>query len=189
MTIRFRPVTLDDAQLLLEWRSSPRVNDMMFTDVGDIDIAQQRRWLERCEARDDFVHFIIEGDGEPAGYLAYSEIDRVNGRCSCGSYFGTAEAARKYGGFMHAYFMDYMFYVLGMRKNVIQIIDANQRVIRLQRLLGMREVGVLKEHIIKHGVLRDVYVFEILKTDWEAHRWNTNTIADSLKAFGVQEAT
>lgn len=189
MTIRFRHITQDDAQLLLKWRSSPRINDMMFTDIGEINIEQQRLWLERCEARDDFVHFIIEGDGEPVGYLSYSGIDRANGCCSSGSYFGTPEAARKYGGYVHAYFMDYMFYVLGMRKSVIQIINANQRVIKLQHLLGLREVGVLKKHILKNGVAMDVYIFEIFKTDWESRRWNINSIAESFDAFGIKEAT
>jgi RimJ/RimL family protein N-acetyltransferase len=187
MTIQFRPPTIDDAAMLLEWRSSPRVNAMMYTDVQDGDVEQQKRWIERCGQRDDYAHFIIMGDGEPVGYLSYSQIDRVNSRCSCGSYFGTVEGARKYGGHMHAYFMDYIFHVLGLQKNVVEIIDANQRVVKFQRLLGMREVGVLKKHVLKQGVFRDVHVFELLKDDWEAHRWNVNTVAESMRAFGIGE--
>ncbi|EIJ45475.1 hypothetical protein GWL_37900 [Herbaspirillum sp. GW103] len=187
MSITFRRPTLDDAALILSWRSQPRINDMMFSDVQPDQLEQQRRWLAGCEARSDYEHFLILGDGEPVGFLSYADIDRVNGRCSCGSYFGTVEAARKFGGHVHAYFMDYLFYVLGMHKNVIQIIDANQRVLKLQRLLGMREVGVLKEHIIKNGVYRDVHVFELLRQEWEARRWNTQSIADSLRAFGIEE--
>jgi len=187
MTITFRRPTLEDAELILGWRSQPRINDMMFSDVLPHQIEQQRAWLQRSEGRTDYEHFIILGDGEPVGFLSYEDIDRINGCCSCGSYLGTVEGARKFGGHLHAYFMDYLFYVLGMRKNVIQIIDANQRVLKLQRLLGMRAVGVLKEHIIKHGVPRDVYVFELLRQEWEGRRWNTQSIADSLRAFGMEE--
>lgn len=183
MNIRFRRPSLDDAQLLLEWRSSPAINDMMFTDVRPGAIAEQRAWLQRCSERNDYEHFVIMGDGEPVGYLSYSAIDRVNGSCSCGSYFGTVEAGRKYGGYVHAYFMDYLFYGLNLRKNIIQVIDINKKVIRIQQKLRMREVGVLKEHVLKNGVFRDVYIFELLKSEWQAKRWAINTIEDSLAAF------
>jgi RimJ/RimL family protein N-acetyltransferase len=187
MTISFRIPTLEDAPLLLSWRSQPRINDMMFSDVHAGDIDKQCDWLVRCEQRQDYKHFLILGDGEPVGYLSYTGIDRLNGHCSCGSYFGSIEAGRKYGGHMHAYFMDYLFYGLGMRKNVVQILGANPRVLKLQRLLGLREVGVLKAHILKNDIPVDVYVFELLREDWEFNRWNTQSIADSLKAFGIEE--
>jgi RimJ/RimL family protein N-acetyltransferase len=187
MTITFRPPTLDDAALLLEWRSQSRINDMMFSDVQPHDLNKQRNWLTLCEQRQDYKHFIILGDGQPVGYLSYTGINLDHGHCSCGSYFGSIEAGRKYGGHMHAYFMDYLFYGLGMRKNVVQILGANPRVLKLQHLLGMREVGVLKAHILKNKMPVDVHVFELLKEDWESHRWNTQSIADSLKAFGLEE--
>lgn len=187
MTISFRRPTLDDAALLLEWRSQPRINEMMFTNIQPGDISKHREWLKSCEVRNDYEHFIILGDDKPVGYLSYSEIDQINGHCSCGSYFGTPEGARKFGGHVHAYFMDYIFYVLNMRKYVIHIMDSNTRVLKLQRLLGLREVGVLKEHIIKGGIPKDVYVFELLKKDWETRRWNTHTIAESFRAFGITD--
>lgn len=187
MNITFRPPKIEDAQLLLDWRSQPRINNMMFTDVHHGNLEQQIEWLKRCAQRRDYEHFMILAHGEPVGFLSYSQIDRIQRSCSCGSYFGSIENARKYGGYMHAYFMDYLFYQLGMEKNVVQIIDANPRVIKLQRLLGLREVGILKAHILKNNIPRDVYVFELHKQDWETHRWNTQSIADSLLAFGIGE--
>jgi RimJ/RimL family protein N-acetyltransferase len=187
MNIAFRKPTINDAELLLGWRSQARVNSMMFTDVYSCDIEKQKKWLGLSAQREDYEHFIILGDQQPVGFLSYSEIDRVKGCCSCGSYFGSVESARKYGGYMHTYFMDYIFYVLNLRKYVVNIIDANPRVLKLQRLLGLRDVGVLKEHILKNNIYRDVYIFELLKKDWESHRWDTHSIEESLKAFGIKE--
>ncbi len=94
MTITFRPPTLDDAALLLEWRSQPRINDMMFSVVQAGNIKKQRDWLLRCEQLGDYKHFMILGDGQPVGYLSYTGIDRLHGQCSCGSYFGSVAAGR-----------------------------------------------------------------------------------------------
>jgi RimJ/RimL family protein N-acetyltransferase len=187
MSITFRHPKLDDAALLLAWRTQPRINNMMFSDVQHSDLDKQIEWLVRCENRKDYEHFIIIGDDKPVGFLSYNNIDYINGHCSCGSYFGSVEAARKFGGHTHAFFMDYLFYGLGMRKNVIQILGANERVLKLQRLLGLREVGVFKAHVLKNEILMDVYVFELLKQDWEDNRWNTQSISESLKAFGIEE--
>jgi RimJ/RimL family protein N-acetyltransferase len=187
MTISFRSPTLNDSSLLLEWRSQSRINEMMFSDVHSFDEEKQREWLLSCDRREDYMHFMIIGDGEPIGLLSYSGIDRINGHCSCGSYFGSVAAARKYGGHMHAYFMDYLFYVLGMRKNVIYILGSNKKVLKIQQLLGLRSVGVLKQHILKRKIPTDVHIFELLKEDWEERRWNTQSISDSLKAFGIED--
>lgn len=166
---RFRRPTPDDAETLLRWRTDPVITRFMFTDIEDPSVERQRAWLAAMEQRRDFRHFIIAHEGRDVGYLSYSDIDRLHRRCSSGSYMAEERDRRKIAGFLHNFIMDYCFYGLGMNKLVNYFMEGNDTVIRIQRVLKAREVGVLKEHVWKHGRFHDVHVFETLRSDWETH--------------------
>jgi len=171
---RFRRPTLDDAAMLLRWRTDPVITRFMFTDLENPDVERQRAWLQAMEQRRDFRHFIIEHreegqEGRPVGYLSYSEIDMVHRRCSSGSYVAEEQDRRKLAGFLHSFIMDYCFYGLEMNKLVNYFMEGNDGVIRIQRIVKSREVGVLRQHVFKGGRFHDVFIFETLRSDWETH--------------------
>lgn len=172
---RFRPPTPDDAAQLLDWRRRPDVTRWMFTDI-DHGVEQQRAWIERSAGRTDLRHFVIEtvgeGDGEsgrPVGYLAFAQIDRESRHCSTGHYFATVEDRRRFGGYMHAFILNYAFYRLGMHKVVNSFMAGNIKVLKLQSILHYRPVGVHHEHVFKYGKWHDVHVFEMLEREWATH--------------------
>lgn len=184
MPFVFRKPTLDDAAMLLAWRADPVVTRFMFTDLDHHDVEKQRQWLLAMETRRDFRHFVIENDGAPVGYLSYSDIDWTHKRCVTGSYMGTPETRRMLAGYMHAFIMDYAYYVMGMHKVVNYFMAGNDNVIKIQRILKCREVGVLKDHVFKYGQFHDVHVFETLESEWRAHP-RAFTRAQTLSAFGA----
>ncbi|MDQ2101859.1 GNAT family N-acetyltransferase [Azospirillum isscasi] len=166
---RFRRPALDDAEMILRWRTEPSITRFMFTDLENPDVERQRAWLAAMETRRDFRHFIIEYEDRPIGYLSYSDIDWVHLRCSSGSYIVEERDRRKLAGFLHNFIMDYCYYGMGMNKIVNYFIEGNDTVIRIQRVLKTREVGVLRQHVHKYGRFHDVYVFETLRSEWEGH--------------------
>mgnify|MGYP000903932208 CR=1 FL=1 len=168
MPFRFRPPTLDDAPLLLRWRTDPAITRFMYTDIDDPNEERQRAWLETMARRADFRHFVIEHAGRPIGYLSYSDIDRVHRRCSSGSYIGDRSAGGTVAGLLNTFILDYCFYGLGMHKIVNSFMAGNDAVIRIQRLLKFREVGVLRDHIVKYGRFHDVTLFEMTREEWES---------------------
>ncbi|WP_448206554.1 GNAT family N-acetyltransferase [Azospirillum sp. sgz302134] len=167
--IRFRRPTLDDAEMLLRWRTDPGITRFMFTDLENPDVERQRAWLQAMEQRRDFRHFIIEHEERPVGYLSYSDIDAIHQRCSSGSYIVEEKDRRAVAGLLHPFIMDYCFYGLGMNKIVNYFMEGNDGVIRIQRLLKAHEVGVLRQHVFKYGRFHDVFVFETLRSEWESH--------------------
>ena len=169
MPFRFRHPTEDDAAMLLAWRTDPAITRYMYTDLENADVGTQAAWLRAMAGRADFRHFVIEHADRPVGYLSYTDIDRVNRRCSTGSYIVDAAARRTVAGFLHSFITDYGFYRLGMNKMVNHFMAGNDAVIAIQRRLRIREVGVLRQHIWKHGRFHDVHVFELLRSEWETH--------------------
>ncbi len=166
---RFRHPVPDDAEMLLRWRTDPAITRFMFTDITDPDVERQRAWLLAMERRRDFRHFVIEHEGRPVGYLSYSDIDWTHRRCTSGSYIAEERDRRRIAGFLHCFIMDYCFYGMGMNKLVNHFMEGNDGVIRIQRVLKARQVGVLREHVLKDGRFHDVLVFETLKSEWETH--------------------
>lgn len=171
MPFRFRRPTPDDARMLLDWRTDPAISRHMFTDFAP-DLERQRAWLAARAARPDFRHFVIAcaRENRPIGYLAYADIDGVQRRCSSGSYIAAEADRRRLAGYLYNFILDYCFHGLGMHKLVNQFLAGNEGVIRIQRRLKFREVGVLREHIHKGGHWHDVVVFEMLAREWDARK-------------------
>lgn len=170
MDFRFRPPALDDAAMLLDWRTRPDITRYLFTDLDHRDVDKQRAWLAAMEGREDFRHFLICDGDRPVGYLSYTEIDRVNRRCSSGSYVVEPEDRKRLADVLHAHIMDYCFHGLGLNKIVNQYMAGNDKVLRIQHLLKLRHVGLLREHVFKNGVAHDVHVFEQTRAEWETVR-------------------
>lgn len=183
---RFRPPVLDDAAMILEWRTRPDVTRHMFTDIENPSVERQRDWIAAMNVRDDVRHFVIEvEEGRPIGWLGFTEIDRGNLRCSSGLYIGDAVDRKKYSGLLGPFIFDYCFHVLGMSKLVNQFMGGNKRLIKIQTLLGFREVGVFRHHILKHEEWHDVFVLELHRADYEA-RPRLFPLGEALAAFGIE---
>lgn len=184
MPYRFRAPTVDDAERLLAWRTRPDVTRHMFTDIENPDVDRQREWIAATNTRDDVRHFVIEvEEGRPIGWLGFSDIDRVNRRCSSGLYIGDPLDRKKYSGLLATFIFDYCFYVLDMNKLVNQFMDGNSRLIKIQNLIGFREVGVFKSHIWKYGEWHDVHVLELIRADYEM-KPRLFPLEHTLAAFG-----
>lgn len=181
MPFRFRRPTLDDAEMILGWRTRPDITRYMYTDI-EPDIDRQREWLKACETRSDFKHFVIEAEGGPVGYLSFAEIDRTHRRCSSGSYIADTSRGRRLNGFLYPFILDYCFHRLEMHKLVNTFLEGNDKVIRIQRALKFHEVGTFRRHIFKYGRWHDVTVFEMLREEWEA-RPRLFPVEHTLAAF------
>ena len=169
MKFSFRPPTVDDAQMILDWRTTPEITRFMFTDI-EYDIERQRRWLLACESRQDFVHFIMSVDGRPLGYLSYAQIDRTNLHCTPGIYQKLQPSERHIAGYTNDFVLDYAFYKLGMNKLVYYVMDGNGNFIKSFAKMKVRSVGVLRDHVFKYGRFHDVHIFERSRAEWEGAR-------------------
>ncbi len=176
MALNFKRVERDDAQLLLQWRSDPEISKGMFTDLKEPSLEKQQAWIDSLANRDDYRAYIIQDDGISVGFLCFSDIDHQHLRCSTGSYIYERQARLKYGATLHTYICNYVFHQLNFNKIVNYILDANEKVVKLQKLHKTRLVGVLRQHINKNDQLLDVHIFEQLKQDWSMQKQHFNFV-------------
>lgn len=166
MPFRFRRPNLDDAARLLAWRTRPEITRFMVTDL-EPDLERQQQWLQHCAACKDYEHFLIYLEDEAVGYLSYSEIDRTHRHCSSGSYLISGTKTRLMAGFLYPFILDYAFFRLDMHKILNTFLEGNDKVIAIQEQIGFRRVGVQRQHVWKYQRWHDLWLFEMLREEWE----------------------
>ncbi|MEC4592593.1 MULTISPECIES: GNAT family N-acetyltransferase [Nitrospirillum] len=177
MTLSYRRPTEEDARLLLDWRLRPDISRHLFTQVED-DMGKQRAWLARSNARDDYHHRIMMVDGVPVGYASITITHAAWGIATLGAYMADRRGRTGSAPLNFAHALNHVFYALGLRKVVNQVMADNDRVLRGQTMLGYRHIGVLKDHAVKEGQAYDVHLFEISAGEWAEKRLKFREYAD-----------
>lgn len=167
--LHYRQPTVDDAQLLLDWRTRPDITRYMFSDI-ERDLAKQRAWLEACERKQGYIHRLICVDGVPIGYTSITVTDDCARIGTVGVYIADLGARAGIANFNFVNTLNHAFLTLGLHKIVNHVLGGNRRLLRQQELIGYRHVGILRQHHLKRGEWHDVHIFEQLRSDWIEHR-------------------
>lgn len=154
----------------MNWRSLPEITKYMNTDPTP-NIEAQIAWFKRQENNPNAYFWIIEIDGTPAGVSSITEINHANGTCTRGTYIAV-KAKRSFETITRIYATqhDFLFGTLGLNKIEIQVFKENDGVVKLNKLCGFTEEGILRQHICKHGVYYDVVNLGMLKEEWLARK-------------------
>jgi len=137
--ITFREISEEDAQLTLDWRTKPRVAEMMLTQVTG-DLEAQREWIVASFKKPNYYHWIFQNDGRDAGFLSITNIDNRKQTASWGFYVGEDEEIG-IGATIPAYVYNFMFDNphFFLSQIVSQVLEINHSVIRMHRLYGYQE--------------------------------------------------
>jgi RimJ/RimL family protein N-acetyltransferase len=167
--LTYRPISRDDAEMLLRWRTSPNIGQYMLTEV-DRDIGKQRRWIEATNTRSDMVHRIIQIKGEDVGYCSVTITEPAARVGTVGLYIGEPATPRSLSAFNFIHILNHAFFAMGLRKIVNQILATNDRLLPAQRFNGYRHVGTLHAHVEKQGRWLDMHIFEQSALHWAEFR-------------------
>jgi RimJ/RimL family protein N-acetyltransferase len=61
---------------------------------------------------------------------------------------------------------DYVFNVMNFRKISGTINSRNEKIVSLQKFLGMKTEGYFEKHVLLNGVPQDLHFFSLLKEDF-----------------------
>jgi UDP-4-amino-4,6-dideoxy-N-acetyl-beta-L-altrosamine N-acetyltransferase len=173
--VELRPLTIEDAALVLAWRNRPDVARFMGDD-RPIAPPDHERWMVRILASPAHRYWIVEHGGRPVGSVNLADIDRQHGHCSWGFYVGDPTACE--GGSADRFHMsDALFRVaevafieLRLQKLCAQVLASNDRSLALHERMGFVREGVLREHIRHADGMHDLVVLGLLREEWEALR-------------------
>lgn len=172
MNVRLVPLQEKDLQLVMGWRIRPDITKYMNTDP-ELTLEEQQRWYEHIKDDPTQKYWLIHVDEIPSGLMNIVNIDTVNGRCSWGYYIANLEVRSLYLAlYLEWNLYDYVFETLGLHKLCNETFVLNAQVVRLHKLCGSKEDGIMREHICKNGQYYDVSVGSILAEEWLEKRKN-----------------
>lgn len=151
-------------EMVLNWRTREDITRYMITDV-EYDLDKQRKWFDKINKNPSESYWIIKYHAKPIGLISLNDIDLKNRHTRWGYYIGE-EKYRMYGAIIPYYLYSYVFEKLNLNKIIAEVLEGNDRVIKLNLLHGYRKVGIFKNHIFKNGKFHDLILLELTKKDW-----------------------
>ena len=168
MSVRLRRLAAEDSDQVLAWRNTPEVAAYMYGDhlIGQ---AEHARWLEAALSRPDRAYWIIELDGAPVGLANLVRIDAAASRCDWAFYLADpAVRGRGVGAAVEWLVLGHVFEGLGLNKLWCEVFTDNTAVLRLHERFGFIREALLRDHVRKDGVFRDVVGLGLLAREWRA---------------------
>jgi RimJ/RimL family protein N-acetyltransferase len=176
MTFEFTEPLMTDAAKILEWRTSPRVDEMMLTSVEQGE-ESQKQWLRNCEKRDDYAHWIIRYCGAGIGLLNISKIDGAINQASWGYYIGN-EDMLGLGAMIPIYLHNFLFFDLEMGSLIAEVLAKNTNVQTMHKSHGYKKIACHKDKYERCGKFIETYTYLLKSEDWllkpKFHRHRAN---------------
>ena len=170
MTRALRPLTADDAAMLLRWRNSPEVSRFMYTDHL-ITPDEHAAWLDGALGRADARYWVMTCDAVDVGFATLTDIDRRQGTASWALYIGEPNVRGSgMGAFTTYTVLEYAFGQLRLRKLSCEVLGTNTTAFAMYESFGFVREGRFREQILKPDGPVDVYRLGILTREWDGIR-------------------
>lgn len=166
MSVTLRAIEESDLENIMRWRMSGEITRYMNTNPK-LTPEGQRKWLASIRANTDVRYWLIEINGQPAGVINLTGLDREDGCLGWAYYVGeqrlrSIQAALALEMSMY----DYVFLTLKKQAVYSDVFTLNAGVIQLHKICGCEIVEEKKNHILKEGVSYDVTFMRMTSRRW-----------------------
>lgn len=170
MGFTVRAVLESDLENMMRWRMDPDITRYMNTNPK-LTLEGQKKWFAGVCANPAVRYWIVEVDGEAAGVINLTGLDREDGHIGWAYYVGEKRLrSMKLALALEMSLYDYIFDVLGKKSLTGDIFTLNKGVIQLHLLCGSRIVEEKKKHVCKEGIWYDVTFMEMTADHWNEIR-------------------
>lgn len=154
----------------MQWRMDPDITRYMNTDPK-LTPEGQRKWFRAISEDTDVLYWLIEIEGQPAGVINLTGLNRPSGSLGWAYYVGEKRLrSMKAALALEMNLYDYVFDVLGKNELVGDIFTLNKGVIQLHLLCGSQIMEEKKNHVCKSGRYYDVTFMHMTAQRWQEIR-------------------
>ncbi len=172
--VQLSAITPADIDTLVRW-----YEDSDFLRLFDTSTAYplpreklQHYIVSKQASATDFVFAIrLLDDPTMVGYIELVNIEWNNGVGQVGIGIGDpARRGKGYGSEALSLLLDFAFFELNLYRVQLFVIAYNQCAIHLYEKLGFRREGALRAYVHRDGARYDLYVYGLLRPEWETRR-------------------
>ncbi|MFS0674452.1 UDP-4-amino-4,6-dideoxy-N-acetyl-beta-L-altrosamine N-acetyltransferase [Ornithinibacillus sp. 179-J 7C1 HS] len=165
-----RVIKEDDLKQVLEWRNSPRVKNVMYSN-HHITWADHLRWFQSIKETADKEVYVLTYKGKPIGVVSLQEISKEHNRCEWGLYIGDEKAPKGSGTVMGILALNKAFHEMDLHKVCAQVLLTNEVSFKFHKKLGFEYEGRLVDHIKKENNYIDVLQLALFQSKWKEIRY------------------
>jgi UDP-4-amino-4,6-dideoxy-N-acetyl-beta-L-altrosamine N-acetyltransferase len=133
-SFKFKKIKIEDAQLLLDWRTSERVTKYLNSDI-EYNILKQIKWIENTYNDKENFYWIIEINNLKVGLISLTNLNLENKTANWGYYIGE-ESFLGLGSFVPPYLYNFVFNELNLDFLHAEVFYNNTIVINMHLKFG-----------------------------------------------------
>lgn len=170
MSVTLRAVREEDLEDIMRWRMAEDITRYMNTNPK-LTLEGQKKWLAGIRKNTDVRYWIIEVNGEPAGVINLTGLDKPDGNLGWAYYVGEKRLRSIQTALsLEMSMYDYALVTLGKNAVYSDVFTLNAGVIQLHKICGCEIVEEKKNHILKEGVYYDVTFMRMTAAHWKEIR-------------------
>jgi RimJ/RimL family protein N-acetyltransferase len=167
-SVGLRPLNRPDFPLLYEWRSE--LAALPSWTLGFRRIVRFEEFVQETDAwlRDAVTMIVVDLEsGAAAGFARAYHLNTVDGYAYVMGYAAEPYRLRRHTAEATALFGRYLFEQFPLRKICSEVFEFNEQAIRLNRKLGFRDAGRLRQHVWWRDRYWDLLQFELFREDFD----------------------
>lgn len=170
--VRLTGFSKEDAKTFSGWH-----NDAGFLRLFDAAVARPRtedeilKWFEEWQKSERTLNFAVRplDNDRLVAFVSLEDILWSHGVAWLGIGIGNREEWGKgYGHDAMSLVLNYGFCELNLHRVQLTVFEYNERAIALYEKTGFRREGVYREFMQREGRRYDMYLYGILRSEWEA---------------------
>ena len=169
-TVSLEPRREEDLHLYLSWFADTQVTRTLLRRSVPSP-RQEEEWLHNAASSDSGVAWRIVVDGRTIGGTGIDAIDWLNRHGVTGLFIGDrSEWGKGYASQAVALRTAFAFRELGLERLESESFEHNIAMHRALEKSGYHKIGRRRRHIYRDGGWNDVFIFEVLREEWEVRQ-------------------
>lgn len=150
-----------EKEMVRRWRNNPEVRKWMYND-HEISPEEHQNFIERLKtSKKEFYYLVYEKD-KAVGVLTLTRLDLKNRNAYLGLYANPEERIAGAGMLIGKTALKLAFEMVSLHTLKLEVLEDNQKAIKLYKKLGFSEEGRLRQFIFKDAKWKDVIVMGII---------------------------
>lgn len=167
MGVTLRRIREEDLAMIMDWRMDPEITKYMNTNPK-LTLEGQKKWFAKICEDSDVSYYMILVDGQEAGVLNLTGLERDDGVLGWAYYVGEKKLrSLKTAITLELGVYDYIFDTLHKKALISDVFTLNKGVIQLHLMCGAQIQKEKKNHVEKEGILYDVTFMIMTREQWE----------------------
>ncbi|MET3698888.1 UDP-4-amino-4,6-dideoxy-N-acetyl-beta-L-altrosamine N-acetyltransferase [Bacillus oleivorans] len=156
-------------EVVLKWRNSEHIRKYMYSD-DYITFEDHVNWFKNIKKDTSKIAKLLMYDGNPIGFVQFTNIDERNSKCYWGFYIGEKNAPPGSGTALGLLALHYIFEEFPIRKLCAEVLDFNTVSLNYHKKFGFIEEGRFIKHVFKNDRYVDVISMALFKDKWSERK-------------------